>query len=185
MGDIKKPKKKYSNPSHPWQKTRIDEERVLMKEYGLKNKKEIWKAVAQLKRFTSQAKKLTGLFSAQADIEKKQLIDKVTSYGLLSDNAKLSEILTLTTRDLLERRFQTVLVRKEVARTMGQARQFIVHKHVVLNGKKTNVPSVLVKKLDESNITFADNSAYIDDQHPERSVKAEPAGPATESEVKA
>ncbi|MDP7610203.1 MAG: 30S ribosomal protein S4, partial [Candidatus Woesearchaeota archaeon] len=43
MGDPKKQRKKYSKPSHPWQTERIEVEKVLMKEYGLKNKKEIWR----------------------------------------------------------------------------------------------------------------------------------------------
>ena len=40
MGDPRKLRKKYYPPSHPWQKIRIDEEKILMKDYGFKNKKE-------------------------------------------------------------------------------------------------------------------------------------------------
>ena len=43
MGDPRKTRKKYDTPQHPWQKERMDQESVFLKEYGLKNKKEIWK----------------------------------------------------------------------------------------------------------------------------------------------
>ena len=41
MGSPKKQRKKYSKPSHPWQKARIEEEKALKKEYSFKNKKEL------------------------------------------------------------------------------------------------------------------------------------------------
>ncbi|PIN72350.1 30S ribosomal protein S4, partial [Candidatus Woesearchaeota archaeon CG10_big_fil_rev_8_21_14_0_10_47_5] len=41
MGDPRKIKKKYSTPIHPWQRARIEEEGVIIKDHGLKNKKEV------------------------------------------------------------------------------------------------------------------------------------------------
>lgn len=49
---------------------------------------------------------------------------------------------------LLERRLDNVLVRLGFAKTRAQARQFVTHKHVLVNGKKLNIPSYLVKKGD-------------------------------------
>ena len=51
MGDPKKQRKKYTTPRHPWQRDRLDEERQLLKDYGLKNKKELWKFESLLRKF--------------------------------------------------------------------------------------------------------------------------------------
>jgi len=58
MGDPRKIRKKYQTPSHPWIKSRIDEEKVLTREFGTKNKKEIWKMETVLKNFKTQSKHL-------------------------------------------------------------------------------------------------------------------------------
>ena len=105
MGDIKKHRKKYSRPKHPWQKERIEEEKELKKEYGLMRNIEIWKARSKLKKYATQAKKLVALRGEQADKEKKQLLDKLVKQGLLDESSKdLSQVLSLTVRDILERR---------------------------------------------------------------------------------
>ena len=49
---------------------------------------------------------------------------------------------------LLERRLDNVVFRMGLARTRKEARQIIDHKHVLLNGKGVNVPSMLVKAGD-------------------------------------
>ena len=49
MGDPKKQRKKYETPLHPWQGERILAEKKIMEEYGLKNKKEIWKMNSMLR----------------------------------------------------------------------------------------------------------------------------------------
>ena len=56
MGHPKKTRKKYKTPSHPWQKDRLEEEKILTKEYGLKNKKELWKGDSHLRKVKRQAK---------------------------------------------------------------------------------------------------------------------------------
>ncbi len=45
---------------------------------------------------------------------------------------------------LLERRLDTVVYRMGFARTIMQARQFVNHGHLMVNGKKVNIPSFLV-----------------------------------------
>ena len=49
MGHPKKPKKQYSKPGHPWEAERIKEEASLRREYGMTNKKEIWRATSKLR----------------------------------------------------------------------------------------------------------------------------------------
>ena len=70
MGDPRKTRKKYQTPMHPWSATRIEEEKIITHKFGTKNKKEIWRMVSALKRFKDQAKKLSSLSGAQADLER-------------------------------------------------------------------------------------------------------------------
>ncbi len=71
-------------------------------------------------------------------------------------------------KDVLERRLQTILFRKGLARTMSQSRQFITHRHVTIGPKEITSPSFLVTLEDESHLTFKDKSALANEDHPER-----------------
>ena len=170
MGSPKKQRKKFSAPSHPWQKERILKEQELVREYGLKRKYEIWKMSSILKNFTSQAKNLITAKTTQSEKERSQLLKKLSSLGLISQNAKIEDVLSLTLKDVMERRLQTLLYRKHMARTIKQARQFIVHQQVAVGDKKITAPSYLVPLTEENGIQFAPGSAFIDTNHPERIV---------------
>src|SRR3989339_793136 len=108
MGDTKKQRRKYSRPKKRWEKERIEDEKVLLEDYGLKNKKEIWKMESILKNFARQAKKLIASQTNQAAIEKIQLFKKLSLYGLVAETAKLEDVLAITLKDILERRLQTL-----------------------------------------------------------------------------
>ncbi len=171
MGNAKKLRKKYNTPYHPWQKERIVEEKELMKEYGLKNKKEIWRHSSTLSTFKNIAKDGLSSSRAQAAKEGEQVLAKLQGLGLLSESAMLNDILTLNDKDILERRLQSVLVRKGLARSLRQARQFITHAHIKVNGVKMSSPSYLVKKSEEDNLTFSAKSSLSDAEHPERNLE--------------
>lgn len=184
MGSPKKQRKKFSTPSHPWQKERILKEQELVREYGLKRKYEIWKMSSILKNFTSQAKNLITTKTTQSEKERSQLLKKLSSLGLIGQNAKIEDVLSLTLKDVMERRLQTLLYRKNLARTIKQARQFIVHQQVAVGDKKITAPSYLVPLSQENSIQFAPGSAFIDTSHPERAVeekKEKAAKPKAES----
>src|SRR3989338_6676618 len=149
MGDPKKQRKKYSGPMHPWQAARIEEERVILKDYGLKNKKEIWKMNSLLRNFSRQAKKLVAIQTKQAELERKQLMKKISSLGLISEGAKLEDVLAITLRNLLDRRLQTLVHKKNLARSIKQARQFIIHENKMVGNEKMPTPSYLVKVEEE------------------------------------
>jgi len=168
MGDPKKVKKKYSTPTHPWQKIRIEEEIALKREFGLRNKREIWGMTSVLKNFKGQLKKLSAMSGAQAEKEKEQLRTKLLSLGLITSDSPLDSVLGLEAKDIMERRLQTVLFRKNLARSIDQARQFIVHRHVSVAGKKVTAPSYMVSVIEESQITFTNASPFSDPSHPER-----------------
>ncbi len=170
MGTVRKPRKKYEGPSHPWERERIDEEKILSKEYGLKNKKEIWKIASKLRRLKQQAKKLIASDSEQAKIEEKLLLERLARLGLVGDGAVLDDILEINIRKLLDRRLQSVMVTRGLARTSRQARQMISHGHVMIKGRKTDIPSCLMLVSEESDITYAPSSAFTDKEHPELTI---------------
>ena len=171
MGDPRKNQKKYTTPRHPWQKVRIDEERELLTEYGLKNKKDLWKMTSRLARFKKQAKTLISRKDEQGLMEKELFMNKLQKLNLINVDATLDDVLDLSVKDLLERRLQTILFRKGHAKSVKQSRQMIVHEHVLINGQKMNVPSFLVPISIENSIDFHPQSPFIDPDHPERKVE--------------
>lgn len=155
MGDPRLPRRKYSRPSHPWQKQRIIKEAELRKNYAYKNKKELWKTVSKLRRWRAQARSLIALSGTkQGELEKKQLINKLSGYGLIPKNGNIEDVLNLKVEDLMERRLQTLVYKKGLANTIKQARQFITHGHVKINDVKVTSPSYLVKLSEEQSITI-------------------------------
>lgn len=170
MGDPRKTRKKYSSPSHPWQKDRIVEEAELIKKYALKNKKEIWKMSSILKNFKHQAKRLSSLTSIQADREKMQLIRKMVSMGLLNEGEGIENILILQVESIMERRLATMVFKKGLARSINQARQFITHGHIKVGSKKITCPSYIVLVNEENNIGFRESSSLADPENPERKI---------------
>lgn len=172
MGDPRKHRRKYSKPGHPWQKERIDRESKLSEDYGLKNKKELWRHDSMLKQFKIQAKDLISRSDKQAEIEKGLFMKRLEKLSLLQSNSKLEKVLELKLENLLDRRLQTMLVKKGLARTMSQARQFVVHGHILINGKLIDVPSYLLSASEESAIEFDQKSPFSDSEHPERQPKS-------------
>ena len=49
---------------------------------------------------------------------------------------------------LLERRFDNVVYRMGMANSRKEARQLVLHGHFTINGKKANIPSILVRSGD-------------------------------------
>lgn len=182
MGDPKKARKTYETPMHPWNKGRIEEENVLVKEYGMKNKREIYKMRSILKNFKDQAKNLIALKTSQGAKEKSQMLAKLTRLGLLKQQTdSLDPILDLMLRDILERRLQTQVYKKGLARSVDQARQFIIHGHITVADKKMTSPSYMLMVAEEAALNFAPNSALNNIDHPERLVNE---GKPVEKKVK-
>ena len=169
MGDPKFPGKHYNTPSHPWQKVRIEEERTLTQQYGLKNKKEIWKANTKIRSMRRQARKLTATSGdEQAQKEKSLLLAKLNRLGMLEQESGLEDVLRMTPENILDRRLQTQVYLQGLSSTAKQARQLIVHGHISVDGAVTRVPGMIVTKLQEKNITYSPSSALTSDLHPVR-----------------
>jgi small subunit ribosomal protein S4 len=171
MGDPKFSRKLYDTPSHPWKKDRIKEENALIRKSGLKNKKEVWRTKSLLGRFRGQARKLVARMRTgdlQAEKEKDLLLKRMRRMGLLGENATLDDVLSLTVEDILSRRFQTIVYLRGMAHTPKQARQFIVHGHASISGRKMTIPGYFVLKEEEEAIAFRDASPISSEIHPER-----------------
>lgn len=171
MGDPKFPRRRYDTPSHPWQGDRINAEKDVVRKYGLKNKKEVWKAQTRLREFRGTARNLLSKMhtpTPQIRKESDQLIKRMSRIGLLSDSATLDDILALEAENLLARRLQTVVYLKGLASTPTQARQFINHGHVVIGDRRVTVPGYIVKREEEGLIDLANTSPVADPTHPVR-----------------
>lgn len=135
---MKRKHKRYSKPKRPFDKSRIEEEAIIKKEYGLKNKKEIWKANAKVKLMREKAKKL---IKASPE-EQKALFERLQKIGINVDS--IADVLALETKDYLERRLQTIVARKGFANTVKAARQKITHKKIMIDNQIINKPSYIV-----------------------------------------
>jgi len=159
VGDPKKPRKKWERPGHPWIKERLLEEMELLGKYGLRNKREIWKAQTLLRRIREKAKALLSLPPEVRIAREAELIRKLYHMGLLeSESATIDEILGLTTEHVLERRLQTIVYRKGFARTIHEARQLIAHGHIAIAGRRITSPGYLVTREEEDLIDIAPGS---------------------------
>lgn len=147
---MKKQRKKYETPKRPWDKERIEKEKRLKKDYGLKRKKEIWRAEALLRKYRRIARDLAGKKDKEAE---KELIKKLNKLGLLDEKAGLDDVLSLTVENILERRLQTIIFKKGLANSPKHARQLITHGHVFIEGKRILYPSYLTKREEEDKIT--------------------------------
>lgn len=138
--------KKYKKPKRPFDSARIKEEAIILKKYGLKNKKEIWKADSAIEKIRKQAKLL--LTKDKEDQDK--FLEKLAKQGF--PVASIADTLALNKEDYLKRRLQSIVVTKKLATQPKQARQFITHKHIAIEGNIVNIPSYLVKTDEESKI---------------------------------
>lgn len=152
MGDPRKQRKSYDTPSHPWRKERIEKEKELVRKYGLKNKRDIWKAESRLRNIRRIARNLLASHGEQAKLEEEKLMAKLQKLGLLKGEADLDSVLGLNIEDILERRLQSLVHRKGLARSPKHARQLVVHGHIRVGGRRIKSPSYLVPVEQEETI---------------------------------
>lgn len=143
---MKRKHKIYSRPKRPFDKARIDEEVIIKKEFGLKNKTEIWKAEAKIKKMREKAKKLI----TASEEDQSALFLRLQKIGL--DVNSIADILGLDKKDYLNRRLQTIVVKNGIATTPKTARQMIVHKRILVNNSVVDSPSYIVPTALEETI---------------------------------
>jgi small subunit ribosomal protein S4 len=172
MGDPKFLRRTYDTPKHPWDAARMDEERKLVVKYGLKNKRELWKAQSILRGFRRQARDLQARLRAgdpQAQRETDGLLGRLTRLGMLATgSATLDDVLALSLEDVLRRRFEWVVFTKGLAPTSYGARQLIVHGHLAIGDHRVTRPGYLVLGDEEVRIAYSGTSPLNADDHPIR-----------------
>lgn len=156
MGDPVRARKTYDRPSHPWIRARIASETRTKSDYGLKNKREIWKALTILRDYRARARTLTSMKGPQAEKMREELISKLKRQGVLKgDSPTIDDVLGLQLKDVLDRRLQSVIYRKNLAFTMKQARQLITHGHIAVSGRNVTIPGYIVDSGEENEISFS------------------------------
>ena len=161
MGDPRKPRKKWEGPKHPWIKERLEREREIMGRYGLRNKKELWIAETMARRLRHRARALLGLPPETRREVATSLVRRLYSMGLVDrPDADVDEVLGITAEDILERRLQTIVYKRGLAKTIYQARQLIVHGHIALNGRRVTSPGYLVGREEEKLVEYAPGSPF-------------------------
>jgi len=172
-------KNKFLRPKKPFEKERINDENELIKQFGLKNKKEIWKTLAKVNYYRGRAKAL-----AKSTLEEqKVLFSKLQAIGLNVNS--IADVLDLKVENLLERRLPTLVAKQKFASTTKQARQMVTHKRVFIDGKIVNAPSYIVKTDEEKKITVKKTKTKVkvkEEAKPEAPVQTEQ--PSNEEEVK-
>jgi small subunit ribosomal protein S4 len=168
MGDPKKQRKKYDTPRFPWRTDTMQEELKLLGQYGLRNKHELWRQETMLSNFRGIARSLIGQSAEKRHKRENELLNRLKKLGLLPETAVLDDVLDLALEDLLERRLQTIVLRKGLAKTMQQSRQLITHGHVAVGTQRIKTPGYIVTKPEESHIAYSANTPLANPSHPLR-----------------
>ncbi len=168
MGDPKKQRKKYETPRFRWRKDILQEELKLIGQYGLRNKHELWRHKTMLSKTRGIARSLIGKTLEERTKMENELLMRLKKLGILAETSVLDNVLDLSIEDLLERRLQTIVFRKGLARTIFQARQLITHGHITIGNRRVTVPSYTVAKAEEDQVMYSPQSAIVKEAHPLR-----------------
>jgi small subunit ribosomal protein S4 len=152
LGDPRKSKKAYNRPRSIWTSDQISTELYIVGSYGLRNKRELWKAQTEIARIRNQARALLALSIDVRHDKETQLLNYLSRLGLVTNESSLDDVLNLKIEDILERRLQTIVMKKSNLKSPYQARQLVVHGHVSIGNRKINLPGYLVKREEEAQI---------------------------------
>jgi len=160
MGDIKNFRKDWNKPKRPFNFELKMEELKILGTFGLKTKRELWKARTELSRVRNQARSLLALRQEVREKEEPVLIHSLSRIGLVEQNATLDDVLNLEINDLLSRRLQTIIMKKFYFKTPYQARQAISHGHILIGDRVVNIPSYVVKVDEEEQVKLTPESIF-------------------------
>ncbi|MFZ1076941.1 MAG: 30S ribosomal protein S4 [Nitrosotalea sp.] len=153
MGDHpKNSRKMWRKPKRPLNYDLLSEELYVLGTYGLKNKRELWKAHTELSRIRNQARSLLALTQEVRSNKEPILMRSLTRIGLVKEDSTLDDVLNLKVTDLLSRRLQTVIQKKANIKSPYLARQAVVHGHVMIGERTINIPSYTVTVEEENQV---------------------------------
>jgi small subunit ribosomal protein S4 len=181
MGDPKKQRKKFDTPRFPWQIDALEAELKLLGQYGLRNKREIWRHKTLLSKYRGIGRSLLGMSIEERRKQEKQILDKLHRLGILPDAAALDDVLDLALEDILGRRLQTLVFQRGLAQSIQQSRQLIAHGHIAIEGRRVSSPSYLVLKDEEEKIAYTPKSPLANPDHPITKAITVPTEPAPQS----
>ncbi len=155
MGDPRRLRNKTERPKKLWDMDRLSHDKALKTEYGLKNMRELWRATAELKKYRREARRLLSLTEEDRRDDAKKVLRKLARAGILKEGSVLDDVLSLEVRAVLERRLQTLVLRKGLAVSTQQSRQLITHGFISINGKIVSRPGYLVELSEEPSLAHA------------------------------
>jgi len=161
LGDPKKPRKKYVTPRKAWQADQLARELHLVGTYGLRSKRELWRMETELSRIRKQARMLLAAPEEERALNESKLLSYLSRIGIVGSMPTLDDVLGLTVEDLLERRLQTIVMRKGLASSIHHARQLIVHGHVKIGDRVVTVPSYIVGAAEEAKVRLREDSPLV------------------------
>lgn len=156
MGDPKKSRKIFRRPRQIWTTEQLSSELFLIGSYGLRSKSELWKSQTKVADIRNQARELLALTVEVRQEQEIKLLNYLHKFGLVKESATLDDVLNLKLEDLLERRLQTIIMKKGISKSPQQSRQLVVHGHVSIGDRIINIPGYVVKKEEESQIVLHD-----------------------------
>lgn len=168
MGDPRRQKKKYVVPKRPFDTERFEQELELIGAFGLRNKRELWRHSTELSNYRRQARQMLAVPPSERQQLEKELVDKLTKIGILTEEPSLDHVLDLTLDNILERRLQTIVFRKGMAASMHHARQLVAHGHIALDNARVTTPARLITIGEADRIAYTTKSSLNDQSHPAR-----------------
>jgi len=155
--------KVYVTPRRPYEKERLDQELKIIGEFGLRNKREVWRVKYTLAKIRKAARELLTLEEKDPKrlFEGNALLRRLVRIGVLDESRmKLDYVLGLKIEDFLERRLQTQVFKHGLAKSIHHARVLIRQRHVRVRRQVVNVPSFIVRLDSEKHIDFSFKSPY-------------------------
>ena len=160
MGDTKNFRRVWKKPKRPFNFDLKMEELKILGTFGLKTKRELWKARTELSRVRNQARSLLALRQEIREEKEPILMNSLSRVGYVESDATLDDVLNLEINDLLARRLQTIVQKKFYFKTPYQARQAVSHGHVLIGDNVINIPSYLVNVDEEDRVKLTSESIF-------------------------
>jgi len=160
MGDPKTPRRVWNKPKRPLNYDLMMDELKILGTFGLKTKRELWKTQTELSRVRFQARSILALRQEERERKEPILTQSLLKIGLIDQNSTLDDVLNLQVTDLLSRRLQTIAQRRLYFKTPYQARQAIVHGHIMIGDSVVTIPSYVVKTEEETKIRLIPESRF-------------------------